>query len=190
MENIPTQLDGATNVLLKVPPLDEGRDTCTSLLSDGDAERNVLFVSFTRRASACVDQVADRSSIRNVGVIAVGNTPAGVDREGVVTESVSSASDLTGLGIQIGKFLSEWNEPVFVCFDSLTSMLQYVDYETAYEFLHAVSGQVYAAGAQAHFHVDPSAHNEQEIASITSLFDASVSLEGETEIRTRSLLEG
>jgi len=173
MVDITAQLDGATNVLLEVPPLDEGRGVCTSLLSSDGAEPNVLFVSFTRQASACVDQVADRPGVRNIGVITVGDAPAGVDREGVVTESVSSASDLTGLGIQIGKFLSEWDEPVFVCFESLTSMLQYVDYETAYEFLHAVTGQVHAAGARVHFHVDPS-----------------VSLEGDVEVRTRALLEG
>ena len=188
MANITAQLDGATNVLLKVPPLDEGRDICTSLLGDG--ERSVLFVSFTRQAAACVDQVADDPGIRTVGVITVGDTSAAVDYEGVVTENVSSASDLTGLGIQIGKFLSEWDDPVFVCFESLTAMLQYVDYETAYEFLHAVTGQVHAAGARAHFHVDPSAHDDQKIAAIVSLFDASVSLQDDVEVQTRALLEG
>ena len=188
MANITAQLDGTTNVLLKVPPLDEGRDICTSLLGDG--ERSVLFVSFTRQAAACVDQVADDPGIRTVGVITVGDTQAGVDREGVVTENVSTASDLTGLGIEIGKFLSEWDEPVSVCFESLTSMLQYVDYETAYEFLHAVTGQVHAAGARAHFHVDPSAHDDQKIAAIVSLFDASVSLKDDVEVQTRALLEG
>jgi len=190
MAEITAQLDGATNVLLEVPPMGAGRDVCTSLLRDGGAERSVLFVSFTRQPSACIDQLADESALRNVGVITVGDTPSDVDREGVVIGNVSTASDLTGLGIEIGKFLSEWDAPVLVCFESLTSMLQYVDYETAYEFLHAVTGQVHAAGARAHFHVDPSAHDQQDIAAITSLFDASVSLDGDPEVRTRALLEG
>jgi hypothetical protein len=69
-------------------------------------------------------------------------------------------------------------------------MLQYVDVETAYEFLHAVTGQVHAAGARAHFHVDPSAHDDQKIAAIMSLFDASVSLQDDVEVQTRALLEG
>ena len=175
MANITAQLDGATNVLLKVPPLDEGRDICTSLLGDG--ERSVLFVSFTRQAAACVDQVADDPGIRTVGVITVGDTQAGVDREGVVTENVSTASDLTGLGIEIGKFLSEWDEPVSVCFESLTSMLQYVDYETAYEFLHAVTGQVHAAGARAHFHVDPDAHDRKTISKLKPAFHDAIRIE-------------
>jgi len=188
MAEITAQLDGATNVLLKVPPLDEGREVCTSLLHTDDTEGSVLFVSFTRQAAVCVEQIADAPHLQNVGVITVGDTASAVDRDGVLTESVSTASDLTGLGIQIGKFLSEWDEPVLVCFESLTSMLQYVDYETAYEFLHAVTGQITAAGARAHFHVDPSAHDQQDIAGIASLFDASVSLDADVEVRTRDLL--
>lgn len=192
MAGLTTELDGARNVLLQVPPLNEGRDVCTSLLLDdtgkADAETDVLFVSYTRQASACVDQVTGAPNLGTIGVITVGDAPATVDRDGVVTENVSTPSDLTGLGIQIGKFLSEWDEPIVICFESLTAMLQYVDYETAYEFLHAVTGQTYAAGARAHFHVDPSAHDETGIAGITSLFDASVSLEGETEVHTRDLL--
>jgi hypothetical protein len=188
MADITTQLDGATNVLLKVPPLDDGREVCTSLLGDDDTAPNVLFVSFTRQAAACVDQVDDNPNLRNIGVITVGDTTATVDRSDVVTENVSTASDLTGLGIQIGQFLSEWDEPVLICFESLTSMLQYVDYETAYEFLHAITGQVHAAGARAHFHIDPSAHDEKDIAGIASLFDASVSLDGETAVQTRNLI--
>jgi len=187
MADISTQLDGATNVLLEIPPLDNGRDACTSLLGDAEAAPSILFVSFTRQASACVDQVADEPR-RNLGVITVGDAGSSVDETDVVTESVSTASDLTGLGIRIGQFLSEWDEPVLICFESLTSMLQYVDYETAYEFLHAITGQVHAAGARAHFHIDPSAHNDQDIAGIASLFDASVSLDGGREVTRRDLL--
>jgi hypothetical protein len=106
-----------------------------------------------------------------------------------VTETISSPSDLTGLGIQIGEFLSEWSAPTVLCFDSLTSMLQYVDFETAYEFLHAITGQIHASDARAHFHIDPGAHDQQQIAGITSLFDASVSLEEEPRVRTRDVIE-
>lgn len=183
-----TKLDGATNILLEEPSIGAGRETCTSLLVDGAAEPNILFVSFTRQASACVEQIEGKS-LGSIGVITVGNTPTAVD-ESVVTESVSTPSDLTGLGINIGQFLSEFEAPVFVCFDSLTSLLQYVDVQTAYEFLHAITGQIHAAGARAHFHIDPSAHDDQDVAAIASLFDGRVSLAAEErEIRTRDLLE-
>jgi hypothetical protein len=188
MAGIPTQLDGATNILLEEPSIGGGRDVCTSLLVDEASEPNVLFVTFTRQASACVDQL-DGASVGSVGVITVGDASASVEDESVVTETVSTPSDLTGLGISIGQFLSEFDDGVLVCFDSLTSMLQYVDFETAYEFLHAITGQVHAAGARAHFHIDPEAHDEKQVAGITSLVDASVSLGEGTHVRTRDVIE-
>ena len=189
MAGIPTELDGATNILLEEPSIGGGRDVCTSLLVDEASEPNVLFVAFTRQASACVAQL-DGESVDNVGVITVGDASAAVEDDAVVTESVSTPSDLTGLGISIGQFLSEFDDRVLVCFDSLTSMLQYVDVQTAYEFLHAITGQIHAAGARAHFHIDPDAHSEQDVAAIASLFDARVALgDGEPEVQTRELLE-
>jgi hypothetical protein len=102
---------------------------------------------------------------------------------------VSTPSDLTGLGITIGEFLSEFDEPVHICFDSLTSLLQYVDLQTTYEFLHAITGQIYAASARAHFHIDPAAHDEMTVETITSLFDARISLAAdEPTIDIRDLL--
>lgn len=189
MAEIHTQLNGAANVLLAEPSIGGGRDVCTSLLVDEASESSVLFVTFTRQASDCVAQL-DGESVGNIGVITVGDTSADVDDETVVTETVSTPNDLTGLGISIGQFLSEFDNQVLVCFDSLTSLLQYVDIQTAYEFLHAVIGQIHAADARAHFHIDPGAHGDQDVAAIASLFDARVSLgDGEPEIQTRELLE-
>lgn len=187
MDEIHTELDGTTNVLLAEPPIGQGREFCTSLLLDRQANPSVLFVTYTRSPADCLEHI-DGDELENIGVIAVGDGSATAP-EGVVTESVSNASDLTGLGIAIGQFLSEWDAPILVCFDSLTSMLQYVDVKTAYEFLHTVTGQIHAAGARSHFHIDPEAHDERHVASITSLFDARVSLEGEPTVRTRELLE-
>jgi hypothetical protein len=185
MTDIIDQTDGASNILLKAPPISEGQQISTSLLVDAVTQPNVLFVTYTKSAEACVQQVED-AQVGQIGVITVADSSAGAD--GATTETVSTPSDLTGLGIKIGQFLSEWDTPIHVSFDSLTSMLQYVDFGTAYEFLHAITGQIYAAGARAHFHIDPSAHDEQDVAGIESLFDATISLDDEVTVRTRELL--
>ena len=185
MTGITTQVEDATNVLLKIPPMSEGRELATSLLVGGDAAPNVLFITYTRQAAECVEDV-DGESVGSVGVVTVGEGTNEVD--GAVTETVSAPNDLTGLGIRIGEFLSEWDAPVHVSFDSLTSLLQYVDFETAYEFLHAITGQIHAADARAFFYIDPSAHDDQDVAGLESLFDASVSFEDEPTVRTRDLL--
>jgi hypothetical protein len=191
MPAITDDLDGAASVLLKAPSMGGDRDHCTTLLTGGVDEPGVLFVTFTRQASACIDQLGDAADgASNLGVITVGDASAAIDREDVETRNVSSASDLTGLGIEIGQILNEWEAPVTVCFDSLTSMLQYVEFETAYEFLHALTGQLYAADARAHYHIDPAAHDPHHVAGITSLFDAAIDVDGDDlAVRTRDVMQ-
>jgi archaellum biogenesis ATPase FlaH len=106
-------------------------------------------------------------------------------------ETVSSPNDLTGLGIRITEFLADWEDNdnrTVVCFDSLTALLQYVELETAYEFLHILTGRMAALDAFAHFHMDPDAHDQQTIESISTLMDAVVRTEdGEQIVRTRNI---
>jgi hypothetical protein len=185
MSDITDRLSGARNVLLEASAMGEGQDVCTSLLVEDVTEPNVLFVTDTRQPEECVAQL-DQQAVGEVGVVTVADTVPGGDEH--LVGDISTPSDLTGLGIQIEQFLSERPSPVVVCLDSLTSLLQYVDHETAYEFLHAVTGQVYAADARAHFHIDPVAHDEQHVAGIVSLFDARVELDGEPTVRTRDLI--
>lgn len=193
MTDIAADIGEARNVLLCAPSLSgDEQGACTDLLLAGDpTTTSVLWVTFRRDARACVDQWAAHTDDppRDAAVIAVGDTGEAVDVEWATVETVSSASDLTGLGIEIGEFLSDWDGDLVVCFDSLTAMLQYVDLQTAYEFLHAVTGQLYAAGARAHFHIDPTAHDDQTVDSLASLFDAVVTLGGgEPAVRKRQLL--
>ncbi|MFB6152091.1 MAG: hypothetical protein ABEJ40_09830 [Haloarculaceae archaeon] len=194
MHDIDSDLTDARNVLLCAPSLSGGeREVCSDLLlPDDPGNASVLWVTFRRDAVACVDQWSAETDEqpRNAGVIAVGDTGEGVDAGWATVETVNSASDLTGLGIAIGEFLSDWDGEIVVCFDSLTAMLQYVDVETAYEFLHTIAGQLYNADARAHFHIDPTAHDQQTVESLTSLFDAAVSVEGDdVSVRKRQLLQ-
>jgi hypothetical protein len=187
MGGLVAEIGDASSILLQAPSMGGDRTHCTSLLTEGFDPAGILFVTYTRDASACLDQVAGLADAR-LGVVTVGDgTATGpADAE---TRTVSSASDLTGLGIEIDDVLETWAPPVSVCFDSLTSMLQYVEFETAYEFLHATTGRFYAADARAHFHVDPAAHDPSAVAGITSLMDAAVTVEdGEATVRTRDLM--
>jgi hypothetical protein len=180
------RIDGARTVLVQAPPLGAHRGVCASLLA-GSAAPSVLFVTYTRGASDCLGRV-EGTPTEEVGVITVGGSLGADSVEGVDrTERVESPGDLTGLGIAIDGVLSAWEPPVTVCFESLTALLQYVPFETAYEFAHTITGRAYAADARIHFHVDPDAHDRQEIAGLASLFDASVT-PAEDRVRVRETL--
>jgi len=186
------RLGDATTILLGAPSMTAGADdACLDLLSlPGSGATSVLWVSFRKSPDECLAGWRDRhgSDPEEFGVVVVGETTGSgasdVDRGAV--ETVSTPSDLTGIGIEVGEFVSGRDGDIAVCFDSVTALLQYVDLETAYEFLHALTGRLYSAGAVSHFHVDPNAHEERTVETLLSLFDAEVDLgPDEPEIRTR-----
>ena len=66
------------------------------------------------------------------------------------------------------------NEHIAVCFNSITSLLQYADLQRGFRFLHVVTGRVKTVGGVGHFHIDPDAHDAQTLATLKGLFDAVV----------------
>ncbi|WP_225336088.1 DUF7504 family protein [Halomicrobium urmianum] len=96
--------------------------------------------------------------------------------------TADSPADLTGLGVEITNALDELtaeNEErqLVVCFKSLTPLLQYVSREELFKFVHLVTERFTQAGAVAHFHMDPTVHDEQTIATFLHLFDVVVELD-------------
>lgn len=99
------------------------------------------------------------------------------DAAWLTTYHVDDPGDLTGLGVTISNQLAEWadaEEQVVVCFRSLTTTLQYVSTPELVRFLSELRKHLEAAGAIAHFHVDPQAVEEQTLAAIRSVVDGTV----------------
>lgn len=191
MSELRGAVGAATTTLVCVPSM-RSDDGCRDLLSAADSDTSVVWVTFNQSPSACIERYESTASTTDAAgltVIAVGDTgPVPSTPDDVTVETVSTPDDLTGLGIVLSQCLSA-HEEVVLCFDSLTVLLQYVDHETAYEFLNAVTGHLYAAEASAHFHLDPTAHDRRTIDALASLFDAVVTREdGAWSVRTRDLL--
>lgn len=206
-ETLPDRLADANSTLLLSSSFDEeDGGNCAELLRPGAAENtNVLWVSYTkspdqqlRRWRAHTDDrpaemgmVSVEDSTRSVAAESGGATgPSLPGGPNAPVETVNSPNDLTGLGIRITEFLTDWQDngnQTVVCFDSLTALLQYVELDTAYEFLHIITGRMATVDAFVHFHMDPDAHDEQTVEIITSLMDATVETDadGERKIRTR-----
>lgn len=108
------------------------------------------------------------------GAAASGGPTGTVTAGNVTATSVSSPSDLTGLGIEVSECLSDWaaaEADAVVCFRSLTTLLQYADIQRVFRFLHLLTGRIESLGARAHFHIDPEAHEPREMATLRNLFD-------------------
>lgn len=179
-------LDGASNVLVLSPSMDEeARRSYYQRLLPADPESlDVLTVDYRQTPDSLLDEwrrYAGRRP-RRTAIICVDETtrsaaaaqssstlPDGPD----TATTVENPGDLTGLGITVSEYLTaHGNADTVVIFDSLTVLLQFVELQRAFRFLHVLANRIDTAGAVGHFHMDPEAHTDQEIATLSSLFDA------------------
>lgn len=177
---------------------DEDRFCADLLCSDETTSENMLWVSYTKPPDTQLRRWREHGHGHpaNLGIVSVGESmrstaasSGGSSFSSGPIEAVANPNDLTGLGIRVNEYLHRWEEnddQTRVCFDSLTAMLQYVEIETAYEFLHILTGRLYGTNAVAHFHMDPGAHDDQTVERIASLCDAVVDITGdEPDVRSR-----
>lgn len=107
------------------------------------------------------------------------------------THTVSSPADLTGIGIGITENVrAVEGRRVRLGLVSISTLLQYLDSERVFSFLHVLTNRVSQSGYLGVFTLDPDIYDTQTVQAIKSLFDAVVRLEenedGETSATFRS----
>jgi len=175
----------AANVLLRGAWLDGANDQrCADLLAIDRAERvKVILVTVTTAPRSRVRTVDSQfeGDPEEIAVITT-NPDAGSSRvvrpgevPGASTVTTNrNPGDLTGLGVSIMDLFSDWDDTdaaISVCFDSITPLLQYNSLDEVFHFLRIVTEEVESAGALAHYHIDPAAHDEQTQQRLLPLFD-------------------
>ncbi|WP_436902845.1 DUF7504 family protein [Halovenus halobia] len=193
-ENRPdlAELSEVSNVLLLAPSLGgQSNDICLDLLTQtAPSETNVLAISYTDTPQEWVENWLDHASVSPVrgGIVSIGQAETDIDDPAWAVKTVENPSDLTGIGIELSELLSgmataaDDDEHLTVCFDGITSLLQYADLQRAFRFLHVVTGRVKTVGGIGHFHLDPDAHDPQTLATLKGLFDAVIEVEEDGSI--------
>lgn len=175
------------------PPVDgdpgsERGDGRVVLVLDGEPTEGVVMDPFDRRPDGrtrlyvalrtgatrrwAVDADAD---VRVVD--ATPGTDAASFGDATTVDQVTSPGNLTELGVAIEKQLASCATPLACCVDSVTTLLQYVDVRECYRFLNTATGRFQAADVDAHFHLQPAAHEDRTVAILASLFDDVVDAE-------------
>ena len=193
-EPLPT--DG--NVLLLAPSIGWAeREACTDFVGHGPLDiTNQIHVLYVESPAARYEIVEEALPHHpaETAVVTVGSgdpvatrrpEPPHVDYH---VESVADPGDLTGLGMALQDCLRAWQDDgydVGLCFDSLSILLQYAEVERVYRFLHVLTRRLSTAGASAHFHLDPAAHDERTVARLSALFDSVVEVtsDGDRTVR-------
>ncbi|WP_255151783.1 DUF7504 family protein [Halorarius halobius] len=172
-------LDADQHVLVVAPDgVDTEETVCHHLLTDGDPdEESVLTVELS---GSPAEKLAtwrrdDVERPRNVMLLSVGDWAGLETPPGVRVESITNHRDLPRLGIKITDLVGELDEDtpgeVALCFDSLTVLLQYLDFELVFRFIHTFRSRLDSYDVRVHYHLDPEQVGEEATGTVRTLFD-------------------
>lgn len=101
------------------------------------------------------------------------------------TEDIKRVSimDLTGISVRINMFLERFwksgKRDVVIAFDSISTVLMYLNPQTVFRFLHVLTNRIKSFGAFALYTVDENMHDERIIAMLKQLFNGVIELRDE-----------
>jgi hypothetical protein len=187
--------DASTAVLVT----DADADTCSACLDRGDPDRRAELTVTYPETQAADSGFGDhmREQPARKGLISVGDTMRSATAVGgdganpgpsfwgaVAQDAIADPANLQRLGTSISEFCQRWNDQdyeIHVCFDSLTALLEHTSPEVVFQFCHVLRQRLQSVDAFAHFHLDPTAHGDETVATFQSIFDETVGVETEAE---------
>ncbi|AZH25224.1 RAD55 family ATPase [Haloplanus aerogenes] len=186
-------LDQGMNVLVSGPPMSGKRRLVFDLLAPETVPADPIVVMTTDDPDSRIrtqfedrDVRFDPSTFRVVDATgAPGDSEPSIHR-------VSSPADLTGMGVAFTQAVDQMGTPdrLRLGFVSISTLLQYVDAERAFSFLHVLSRRTSAAGYLGVYSIDPTTHEDRFVNVVTSIFDAAIEIreeDGGRELRVRGL---
>jgi len=105
------------------------------------------------------------------------------------TENVKRVSimDLTGISVRINMFLERFwksgKRDVIIAFDSVSTVLMYLNPQTIFRFLHVLTNRIKSFGAFAFYTVDENMHDDRTIAMLKQVFNGVIELKEEENRR-------
>jgi len=177
-------LDDATNVLLVAPEVGQSVESLFSelLVSLESPPDHVVGVTMSKspwdflepwrrsfpHGSASFSFVSTDGVARSTAADAGGAADAG---PGSDVTHVDEVLPVEAFGQTVADEVAEHGAGTAVCFYSLTDLLEYVDVETAFDFLHVVLSRVRRNGARGVYHVDAGVHDPETVVKLSTLFD-------------------
>ncbi|AQL42665.1 hypothetical protein BV210_08045 [Halorientalis sp. IM1011] len=159
------------------------RDRAAILISTkSDAERF--------REGFLSERKSDDWAVRSIDCVARSRSMRQV-RDTAEIKHVSSAGDLTGVGIAASGFMREFyhaDRAARIGLHSLSTMLMYADLRRVYQFVHVLTGRIDSSGFAGAFTLDTTTRNSESLDVLTQVFDALVEVRDEEngpELRVR-----
>ncbi|UPV73678.1 helix-turn-helix domain-containing protein [Halorussus limi] len=187
------QLDQSSNVLLLAPLTPTGNRACLELLASTTKpdEANVAAVTYTPPPetwisdwTAHVGDLPAELAFIHANTVETDEGPAGNEVPPNVSVARVDPNQPMDIIAPLSEQLTRWEgngNQTLVSVQTLTVLLEYVDFDTAFRYLHILTHRVQAANAIGFYHMDPDIHDEETINTLKTLFDAVVEVSDDGE---------
>ena len=183
-----------SNVLVAGPALTGKRRLMLDLLG-GAPDRASILVTTKKSAARMRAEFAEGRDVANwrLGMVDCVTRQRAVGRvaDTDAVRYVSSAADLTGIGIATSGWMQEFyhdddRRRARLGFNSLSTLLMYADFRRVYQFVHVITGRVDSSGFAGVFTMDTVSDDSEFLPKLKQLFDAMVEVrEDPRELRVR-----
>ncbi len=186
VRNLKEELRDASNVLILAPLTPDGNQAHMELVaSTPPGETNLAAVTYTQPPDQWVSDwqqsvgtlPPETQFIHASGMAQ--STAFDEQTPDTVTASVVDPTDPMEIIVPLSDHLKAWSDkekqPV-VSVQTLTVLLEYVDFDTAFRYLHILTHRVQAAGAVGYFQMDPDIHDPETVNTLKTLFDVVVEI--------------
>ncbi|MFC4450162.1 helix-turn-helix transcriptional regulator [Halorussus aquaticus] len=187
------QLEQSSNVLLLAPLTPTGNRACLELLASTTPpeDANVAAVTYTPPPETWIsdwkkyiERLPDELAFIHANTVET----TGDHDESELPPDVSVArvdpNQPMDIIAPLSEQLTRWNgngNQTLVSVQTLTILLEYVDFDTAFRYLHILTHRVRAADAIGFYQMDPDIHDEETINTLKTLFDAVVEVSDDGE---------
>lgn len=200
-EGTVSELEPGTNLLIAGPAMSGKQHLALDLLAAGLHGKNGLMVVTTKdSAAACIDELERRAPSLNrdrVGVVDCSGSTQQQAIQDIATQRVSSPSDFTGISIGTTKLMQQFTSQniseVRHGLVSISTLLQHLDLNTVFKFLHVYTTRISDTQGLGIFTFANASHDPQTINTVMNEFDGMIELRetdtGEREVRLRGIPE-
>jgi KaiC/GvpD/RAD55 family RecA-like ATPase len=191
-----------STVLVSGKRFSAAEDLARSMVIDGATrDEGGLFISTNKsyqKLLAGCRQLRPSLDTSRIGIIdCTGQESGRVDTDAVVTY-VSTQSDLTGIGMRFSAlyeslYASAVDGRIRTGLLSLSSLCMYVELRTLFRFAQTLAGRIDSAGGLGVMVIDPTAHDDQTVNTLSQVADAKVEVQAhdgrdhDGELRVRGL---
>ncbi|WP_231186386.1 MarR family transcriptional regulator [Haladaptatus sp. DYF46] len=177
-------LHGPANVLVLTPLTPDGHRTHLKLVASASADEiRLAAVTYTQSPQQWladwqrhIGSLPHETHFIHANGMVHADATADQTPASVTTEFVDP-TDPMEIIVPLSQQLQAWTNgdtQRVVSMQTLTILLEYIDFDTAFRYLHVLTHRIRAAGATGYFQVDPDIHDPETINTLESLFDVVV----------------